>query len=134
MATDFSQGLAARLDNVCQELTPGLLVEEELSPLREIERFLWKWEDVPDKNDDLAVIYYSLDTFLDNFFYNFSPEIPPAESIESIYQTFIDKLKEAFGELAQCLRDARYADFYPSYKKMALVYLATVDALNRTLK
>ena len=129
----FAQGFAEVLEKVCQDLTPQLLVEDEQSPLRLIELFLWTWveeDEEPPKDEDLKFLYFFFDTFLEKFFHNLGPEIPLTKPVEFIYQTFIDKLKEAFGEFAKCLRDGGYAGLYPSYKKMGLAFLATVNALN----
>ncbi|MBI3335075.1 MAG: hypothetical protein HY001_01080 [Candidatus Portnoybacteria bacterium] len=129
----FSQGFAKVLDKVCQELTPELLGEEELSPLREIEHFLWDWEDIHPEDGDLKFLGFFFRAFLMKVFDNFTAEIPPVVSVEHIFQRFIDDLKETFVGITACLREARYADLYPYYKKIGIAFLNAVDALNRTL-
>lgn len=133
MASDFAKGLAEALEKATEALTPDLLIEEKLNPLREIERFLWDWHEKNPENGDLEFLCFFLGAFLAKVFYNFTPEIPLAGGVADAVQKFVNELKQTLPEMATCLRDD-CTDFYGFYRSMAIVYRRAIQEINQALK
>lgn len=119
-----------------EEIGKELLRESSNKPLRNIQKCIWQWrQEVSEKeSDQLDMLVFFLEAFVDRVFYNLSGDVPYVPNVtREIQVNFYKMLGIILQDVSSNLRAKNDNGLYTCFAKMASAYFETVKALNKNL-
>lgn len=125
--------LVKQLDKIGHALR---VKDSNAGPLRDMQRFLWDWEDRSDadNDEDFRFVIFFLNVFIDKIFYNLIGEVPFKDGVtKDIQTTFYEKVGNSFCVLSKQLQERNLPECYQCYVRLGVAYLDAVDSFNEKL-
>ena len=123
----------------CLEKEGAVLVREKnAAPLRNVQRFLWHWQESAPEDEDTRFMIFFLDSFVERVFFDLTGDVPFVEGVTAhIQRTLYHSIGTAFLGLSNTLKmhgeQKNTNELYKQYVQLGLSYLNAVRSLNKEL-